>query len=141
MAQAFTSSGNDPDRGFRTRVCSRILPTGLSVMSINPDRRYGVYIGVWLARLYNWHTVPFNSIQQGVWPVTDLTKLKLKFDRFRCDLWHVTCKKFWQSCKGVPGSECRTGPWLVGCRPRLEKKKGRHHFFHFVRPVRALQEH
>jgi len=25
--------------------------------------------------------------------------------------------------KGVPGSECRTGSWLVGCRQRLEKKK------------------
>jgi len=24
--------------------------------------------------------------------------------------------------KGVPGSECRTGRWLVGCRLGLEKK-------------------
>jgi len=27
------------------------------------------------------------------------------------------------------GSECRTGPRLVGCRWRLEKKNGRHQFF------------
>ena len=31
-------------------------------------------------------------------------------------------------CKGVPGSECRTGGRLVGCRWRLEKKKGLHQF-------------
>ena len=27
------------------------------------------------------------------------------------------------SSKGVPGSECRTGPRLVGCRQRVKKKK------------------
>jgi hypothetical protein len=27
----------------------------------------------------------------------------------------------WIDCKGVPGSECRTGPRLVGCRLGLEK--------------------
>ena len=35
-------------------------------------------------------TVPFNSNQQGVWPVTDLTKLRIR----QAWLWLVTYKKF-----------------------------------------------
>ena len=31
--------------------------------------------------------------------------------------------------------------WLVAARGSKKKKKGRHYFFHFVRPVWALQEH
>ena len=31
--------------------------------------------------------------------------------------------------KGVPGSECQTGPWLVGCLLRLKKKKRMSSFF------------
>ena len=37
-------------------------------------------------------TVPFNSIRQGVWPVTNLTKLRIR----QVWLWPVTCKKIRQ---------------------------------------------
>ena len=41
--------------------------------------------------------------------------------------------------KGVPGSESRTGPRLVGCRQRLEKKKnGRHQKICPLRPIWPL---
>ena len=40
--------------------------------------------------------------------------------------------------KGVPGSERRTGPRLVSCCRRLEKKKGCHQFFCPLRPIWPL---
>ena len=47
-----------------------------------------------LLGVYSWveewhrHTVPFNSIRQGMWPVTSLTKLwNNEFNRLGCDLW------------------------------------------------------
>ena len=41
------------------------------------------------------------------------------------------------AAKGVPGSESRTRPRLVGCRQRLEKKNGGHQKFCPLRPVWA----
>ena len=40
--------------------------------------------------------------------------------------------------KGVPGSECRTRPRLVGCRQRLEKKNRHRQIFCPLRPIWAL---
>ena len=44
------------------------------------------------------HTVPFNSIRQGVWPVTGLTKLWIR----QVGLWPVTFKKFRQDLEILP---------------------------------------
>ena len=64
---------------------------GLNILPFddsNPSRKWWRKPSVWLIMC----TVPFNSIWQGVWPVTSLTKLWI----WQVKLWPVTHKNFQQ---------------------------------------------